>query len=88
MNTEIFLNGITVEQLAKALSPLLNLQQGGQSQLSNEILTIDEVCTLLSCKRSSVYQYSKSGKLKKYGLGNRAYYKRDEVINALKPINH
>jgi hypothetical protein len=88
MNTQIFLNGITLEQLAEALVPILNLQQAGQSQLASALITPEETCTLLSCKRTSLWKHTKSGKLKSYGLGNRIYYKRDEVLEAVKPINH
>lgn len=85
---QIFLNGITLEQLVEALVPKLNLQPAGQSQLTNDLLTPEEVCKLLSCKRTSLWKHTKSGKLKSYGLGNRVYYKRDEVLEAVKPINH
>jgi excisionase family DNA binding protein len=85
---QIFLNGITLEQLVEALVPILNLQQAGQLQLPNDLLTPEEVCKLLSCKRTSLWKHTKSGKLKSYGLGNRVYYKRDEVLEAVKPINH
>jgi excisionase family DNA binding protein len=85
---QIFLNGITLEQLAEALVPILNLHQAGQSQLPHDLLTPEEVCKLLSCKRTSLWKHTKSGKLKSYGLGNRVYYKRDEVLFAVKPINH
>jgi excisionase family DNA binding protein len=88
MSSEIFLNGITLEQLAEALAPKLNLQSAGQSQLPNDLLTPDEVCKLLSCKRTSLWKHTKSGKLQSYGLGNRIYYRRDEVLFAVKPINH
>lgn len=85
---QIFLNGITLEQLVEALVPKLNLQPAGQSQLPNDLLTPEEVCKLLSCKRTSLWKHTKSGKLQSYGLGNRIYYRRDEVLFAVKPINH
>ena len=88
MSSEIFLNGISLEQLVEALVPKLNLQAAGQSQLPNDLLTPEEVCKLLSCKRTSLWKHTKSGKLKSYGLGNRVYYKRDEVLEAVRPINH
>jgi excisionase family DNA binding protein len=85
---QILLNGITLEQLAEALVPILNLQKAGQSQFQNDLLTPEEVCKLLSCKRTSLWKHTKSGKLKSYGFGNRVYYKRGEVLEAVKPINH
>lgn len=84
---QIFLNGITLQQLAEALIPFLKSQQLEQSQLAINLLTPEEVCMLLSIKRTSLWKHTKSGKLKSYGLGNRVYYKRDEVLFAVKPIN-
>jgi hypothetical protein len=54
---------------------------------SNVFLTRDEVCKLLSFNKTSLWKHTKSGKLKSYGIGNRVYYKKDEVIEAVKPLN-
>ena len=90
MNTGIFLNGITLEQLAEALKPLLQPKQVNEvtEPTENEFLNRDEVCKLLSINKTSLWKHSKSGKLKSYGIGNRVLYKRSEVIEAVKPINH
>jgi excisionase family DNA binding protein len=87
MNNQIFLNGITIEQLAEVLKPLLLAKTKEQSQSENPLLTRDEVCELLSFNKTSLWKHTKSGKLKSYGIGNRVYYKRDEVLEAVKPIN-
>jgi predicted DNA-binding transcriptional regulator AlpA len=90
MNTGIFLNGITLEQLAEALKPLLQPQQVNEvtEPTENEFLNRDEVCKLLSINKTSLWKHTKSGRLKSYGIGNRVLYKRLEVIEAVKPINH
>jgi excisionase family DNA binding protein len=88
MNTGIFLNGITLEQLAKELAPLLQAQPIAPPQPENEFLNRDEVCKLLSINKTSLWKHTKSGRLKSYGIGNRVLYKRSEVIEAVKPINH
>ena len=88
---QIFLNGITLQQLAEALAPLLQPQQGKQSEQTepeNEFVTRDEVCKLLSFNKTSLWKHTKSGKLKSYGIGNRVLYNRAEVLEAVKPINH
>ena len=88
MNTQIFLNGITIEQLAEALKPLLMLHSMLEAnQPTNVLLTRDEVCRLLSFNKTSLWKHTKSGKLKSYGIGNRVYYKKDEVLEAVKPLN-
>lgn len=87
MNNQIFLNGITIEQLAEVLKPLLLAKTEDQCQSEKPLLTRDEVCELLSFNKTSLWKHTKSGKLKSYGIGNRVYYKRDEVLEAIKPIN-
>jgi excisionase family DNA binding protein len=87
MNNQIFLNGITIEQLAEVLKPMLAVNAQEQIQPVNPLLTREEVCELLSFNKTSLWKHTKSGRLKSYGIGNRVYYKRDEVLEAVKPIN-
>lgn len=89
MNTKIFLNGITIEELADALKPLLQSQKtvNETSQPENELLTRLEVCKLLSINKTTLWKHTKSGKLKSLGLGNRVYYKKSEVLEAVKHLN-
>lgn len=87
MNNQIFLNGITIEQLAEVLKSMLLVKAQEQIQPVNPLLTRDEVCKLLSFNKTSLWKHTKSGRLKSYGIGNRVYYKRDEVLEAVKPIN-
>jgi excisionase family DNA binding protein len=89
MKTQIFLNGITLEQLAEALAPLLMQPQCVELiQPFNEYIKREEACELLSINLSSLWKHTKSGKLKSYGIGNRVLYKRSEVLDAVNPINH
>lgn len=89
MNTQIFLNGITLEQLAEAVVKLQQQQQPvAPPQPENEFITRDEVCKLLNFNKTSLWKHTKSGKLKSYGIGNRVLYRKNEVLEAVKPINH
>jgi excisionase family DNA binding protein len=88
MNTQILLNGITLEELAVALFPLVQAQTASSPQPEKEFMTRDEVCEMLSINKTSLWKHTKSGKLKSYGIGNRVLYKRNEVILAVKPINN
>lgn len=89
MNTHIFLNGITLEQLAEAV---VKLQQQPKTepafQPESEFITRDEVCKMLNFNKTSLWKHTRSGRLKSYGIGNRVLYKRTEIIEAVKPINH
>lgn len=52
-----------------------------------EYLTRDETSKLLSIDLSTLWSWTKKGKLNSYGIGNRVYYKRVEVEKALVKIN-
>jgi len=86
--TQIFLNGITLQQLAETLAQLMQDKNVTKSEPKVELITRVEVCELLSFNKTSLWKHTKSGKLKSYGIGNRVYYKRSEVLEAVKPINH
>ena len=89
MTAPILLNGITIEQLAEALKPLLQLQKmvSETVETENELLTREQVCKLLSINKTTLWKHTKSGKLKSLGLGNRVYYKKSEVLEAVKHLN-
>ncbi len=87
MNTKIFLNGITLQELVAELKPLLDARSTENPQIENELMTREEVCKLLSFNKTSLWKHTKNGKLKSYGIGNRVLYKRSEVIQAVKPLN-
>lgn len=86
---QIFLNGITLEQLAEAVVKLQQQPAPAPAPTpENEFVTRDEVCKLLNFNKTSLWKHTKSGKLRSYGIGNRVLYKRVEVLEAVKPINH
>lgn len=87
MEAQIFLNGITVEQLAEALKPLFLIQTANEPQQpENDLMTRQAVCKLLSITKVTLWKHTKMGKLKSYGIGNRVMYKRSEVLFAVKPL--
>lgn len=51
---------------------------------SDEILlTREETCELLSINLSTLWSYTKKGKLPSKKIGNRVYYLKSEVLEAL-----
>ena len=69
-----------VLELNSKLEVLINQNKPAPN---NEWLTPDEVSQILKVDKSTVHNWTKKGKLKKYAIGNRVYYKRDEVEAAL-----
>jgi hypothetical protein len=66
-----------IEEIKKSFEP----------KKPTEFLTRKEVADLLKCDISTVHHWTVKGKLIKYGINNRTYYKRSEVEAALKAIN-
>jgi excisionase family DNA binding protein len=50
-----------------------------------ELYTRKEVSELFKCSLRTIYNWTKSGRLKAYGLGSRVFYKVDEVHASLTP---
>lgn len=85
---QIFLNGITINELAEALIPLLASREITAEPTQTVIpegvlLNREEVCKMLSINKTTLWKYTKLGKLKSYGIGNRVLYKRNEVLECL-----
>ena len=53
----------------------------------DELLTREDACLLLKISLTSLWNWTKKGKLKAYGMGNRVYYKRGELMESLTRIN-
>ncbi len=87
MSTQIFLNGITVEQLAEALTPLLKVQTIIQQQElpEDDLKTRDQACAILSINKTTLWKHTRSGKLKSFGIGNRVFYSKKQILEAVKP---
>lgn len=53
----------------------------------NVLLSRTEACELLKINFTSLWKHTKSGKLNSYGIGNRVYYKKGEILNSIKKLN-
>jgi len=91
MNSTIQLIQITPDELENRIfdrvnAEFLNLKKEFQPKEPTEFLTRNEVKDLLKIDLSTVYNWTKRGKLRAYGIGNRVYYKRSEVEAAIQPL--
>lgn len=62
-----------------------------KSNFEDELLSRQEVAKMLKIDLSTLHHWAKSGKLIKYGIGNRVYFKRSEIESALveiEPLNY
>jgi hypothetical protein len=88
MTEKLFLCGITIEELANALKEILTVPTTVNTRNEDELITREEACKLLSINKTSLWKHTKSGRLKSYGIGNRVYYKYNELLESIKPLNH
>ncbi|ALM21004.1 hypothetical protein AAT17_07095 [Nonlabens sp. MIC269] len=49
----------------------------------DELLTRDETCKFLQINSSTLFHWTNKGKVKAYGIGNRRYYKKTEILESL-----
>jgi excisionase family DNA binding protein len=84
------IHDITSEQLLSLFEGLQNqlndLKHKFEPKAPTEYLTRNEVAELLKCDLSTLWIWTKKGKLISYGIGNRVYYKRNEVETAISQI--
>lgn len=59
---------------------LLNLQEPEQ------LLTRQEACDFLKIDSSTLWHWTNKGKVNAYGIANRRYYKKSELLECLKPL--
>ena len=66
-----------LEKLEKRITVL------NSKKFDEELLTREETAKLLKINTTTLWHWTKKQKLIAYGIGNRVYYKRGEVMNAL-----
>ena len=52
-----------------------------------ELLTREETCKLLKVDSSTLWRWTNKGKIKAYGIGNRRFYKKEELLESLIKLN-
>jgi len=51
-----------------------------------DLMTRTEVCEFLQIDSSTLWAWTKKGKVKAYGIANRRYYKKKEILESLVPL--
>lgn len=93
METTILLQGVTPDQLTDQITTQITeqLKQLKKELLNkdadDELMTRKEACKLLQIDSSTLWHWTNKGRVKAYGIVNRRYYKRSELMEALKPLN-
>jgi len=86
---QIILQGTTSEKLVDLFDKKLRRQfEAFKKDLSNqhsndELLTRNQTCQFLQINSSTLWAWTNKGKVKAYGIANRRYYKRSELLQCL-----
>ncbi|MHB1107098.1 MAG: helix-turn-helix domain-containing protein [Lutibacter sp.] len=83
----LILTPISVEDLTEkiALKTIELLEQKKQSPTHDPdiLLTRAEACKFLKIEQTTLYHWQKAGKIKMYGIGNRRFLKKAELMECL-----
>ncbi len=67
---------------------LEKLKKELQNDNSDDLLSREQTCKFLQIDSSTLWAWTKKGKVTAYGIGNRRYYKKAELLNSLKPLKN
>lgn len=83
------IENISIEELTEIISEKLvdkieqRIAMLISKQNDEELLTRTETAELLKINSSTLWHWTNKGKITAYGIGNRRYYKRGEIMKAL-----
>ncbi|MGI0105985.1 helix-turn-helix domain-containing protein [Salinimicrobium sp. WS361] len=88
----IFLQGTTTGKLVDLISQNIDRKLEAfrkdltNEQANDELLTREEACQFLKINSSTLWAWTNKGKVTAYGIANRRYYKRSELLDSLKAL--
>jgi hypothetical protein len=78
---------LILEKLERIEIAIQNLNVPPKNDDQDIILSRLETAQLLKISFTTLWKHTKNGKLKSYGIGNKVFYKKDEVLKSIKGIN-
>lgn len=89
----IQVENISVEELTEIITEKLvdkietRIAMLISKQNDEELLTRTETAKILKVELTTLWSWTKKGKITAYGIGNRVYYKRGEIMKSLIILN-
>ncbi len=88
MQEQTFLQGTTPEALIEKINESVKLQledfkKNLNTHNPDELLTRAEASEFLKIEQTTLYHWQKAGKIKMYGISNRRYLKKAELMECL-----
>jgi hypothetical protein len=62
---------------------LVEIRKKLEEKDSDVLLSRQETCDFLKIDSSTLWSWTKKGKIDCYGIGNRRYYKKEDLLNSL-----
>lgn len=92
MQESILLNNLSQKDLIQLFndgikSQFENLKKELNPSETNELMTREETYKFLKIDSSTLWHWTNKGKVIAYGIGNRRYYKKAEILESLIPLN-
>ncbi|MCT4629599.1 helix-turn-helix domain-containing protein [Winogradskyella sp.] len=78
-----------VSQVVDAIIPYIDKLTNKELPIDDHLnlLTREETATILKVTLQTLHNWSKKGILVPFSIGNRIYYRKSDVISALRPCN-
>lgn len=91
MEYNIILQNVSPERLTELIkdgvkSQLEDFKKSFNTHNPDELLTRTETCKFLQVDSSTLWAWTNKGKVIAYGIGNRKYYKKTELLESLQPL--
>lgn len=91
MQNSILLQNVSPEALTELIkegvkSQLEDFKKSINTHNPDELLTREQTCDFLHIDSSTLWHWTNKGKVTAYGIGNRRYYKKAELLECLKPL--
>jgi hypothetical protein len=88
MENAIMLQNVSLKELEQLIERVVKAQleefrKEVAEEKPDELLTREETYKLLKIDSSTLWHWTKKGKVTAYGIGNRRYYKRSELLQSL-----
>ncbi|AQS93880.1 DNA-binding protein [Polaribacter sp. BM10] len=91
MTNSILLESLNIQTLKELIkegvkSQLNDFKETLQTHNPDELLTREQTCKFLQIDSSTLWAWTNKGKVIAYGIGNRRYYKKAELLNSLQQL--
>ncbi|MGS0747305.1 helix-turn-helix domain-containing protein [Halpernia sp. GG3] len=91
MQNSILLQNVSPEALTELIkqgvkSQLEDFKKSFNTQDPDELLTREQTCKLLQIDSSTLWHWTNKGKVSAFGIGNRRYYKKAQILESLIPL--